>query len=228
MPRPCRLLAVSLAVPLLSFVQAQTAVDDPGVTVDAGATLRHRAPVHYPKDSVVAGTVEIEARLNSSGEVADARVVSGPEELRKDSLWSVLQWHYGPNAPAPVHISIRFDSAVVSTPRKPILPLAGTSGDDFLSGVLKTVEFAGLGAEAENELRARLPFQEGDPLRHSDLTKIGDLVREFDDHLATDFTGQIAAPDAHRDLTIHIHPSTPAPPAVLVDSLEELPRPVKR
>jgi hypothetical protein len=225
MPRPCRLLAASLALPLLSF--AQTAGDDPGVMVDAGATLRHRAPVHYPKDSIVAGTVEIEARLNASGEVADARVVSGPEELRKDSLWSVLQWHYSPDAPAPVHISIRFDSAVVSTPPNPMLPVAGTSRDDFLSGVLATIEFAGLGAEAENELRARLPFQEGDPLRHSDLTRIAALVNEFDGHLATDFTGRIAAPDAHRDLTIHIHPSTPAP-AVLVDSLEELPRPVKR
>lgn len=225
MPRPCRLLAVSLALPLLSF--AQTAGDDPGVTVDAGATLRHRAPVHYPKDSIVAGTVEIEAKLNASGEVADARVVSGPEELRKDSLWSVLQWHYSPDAPAPVHISIRFDSAVVSTQRKPALPFTGNSGDDFLSGVLATIEFAGLGTEAENELRARLPFHEGDPLRYSDLTRIADQVKEFDDHLAADFTGRIAAPDAHRDLTIHIHPLTRAF-TVLVDSPEELPRSAKR
>ena len=227
MPWPCRFLAVFLALPPLSFAQAQATLDDPGVTVDAGATLRHRAPVHYPKDSIIAGTVEIEARLNAGGEVADARVVSGPEELRKDALWSVLQWHYGPDAPAPVHISIRFDSAVVSTLDRPIHSFNGASGDDFLSGVLKTIEFAGLGAEAENELRARLPFSEGDPVRHSDLTRIADLVKEFDDHLAADFTGQIAAPDAHRDLTIHIHPSTP-PLAVLVNSLEELPRPVKK
>ncbi len=223
MPRPCRLLAALLAIPLLGF--AQTAGDDHGVTVSAGATLRHRVPVYYPKDSIVAGTVEIEAALNANGEVADAYVVSGPEELRKEALWSVLQWHYDPGAPAPVHISIRFDSAVVSTPRRPIL--TGTSGDDFLSGVLKTIEVAGLGAEAENELRGRLSFHDGDPLQYSDLTKIAELVHQFDDHLAADFTGQIAAPDAHRDLTIHIHPSTRAP-SVLVDSREELPKSVKK
>ncbi len=108
-----------------------------GITVDAGASLRHRAPVHYPKGSIIAGTVEIEARLNSNGEVADARVVSGPEELRKDALWSVLQWHYGPDAPAPVHISIRFDSSVTtetSAPRRATLTPDGPQAEDFLSG----------------------------------------------------------------------------------------------
>jgi hypothetical protein len=205
---------------VLSFAQTQPAGDDLGITVEAGAALRHRAPVHYPKGSIVAGTVEIEARLNPSGEVADARVVSGPEELRKEALWSVLQWHYGPEAPAPVHISIRFDSSVTteaSAPRRATLTYNGPQVEDFLSGVLKAIEFSGLGAEAVNELRARLPFQEGDPLQHSDLDRITGIVRQFDDHLAANFVGQIAAPDAHRDLTIRIGAAAPAT-AVFNDS----------
>jgi hypothetical protein len=200
-------------VPLLSFAQTQTAGDGQGITVNAGAGLRHRAPVRYPKDSIVAGTVEIEARLNASGEVADARVVSGPEELRKEALWSVLQWHYGADAPTPVHISIRFDSSVTSVksaPRRVTFTPDGPGVEDFLSGVLKAIEFSGLGAEAVNELRARLPFREGDPLQHSDLDRITDIVREFDDHLIATFTGQIAAPDAHRDLTVRIQAAAPA------------------
>ena len=36
--------------------------------------------------------------LNERGEVSDARVLSGPEELRRATLESVLQWHYSPAA----------------------------------------------------------------------------------------------------------------------------------
>ena len=38
----------------------------------------------------------VEATLDAKGEVSDARVISGPEELRKEALASVLQWHYQP------------------------------------------------------------------------------------------------------------------------------------
>jgi len=227
MPRLYRLLWL---IPLLSSAQNQATADDPGVTVNAGATLRHRAPVHYPKDSIVAGAVEIEARLNASGEVADARAVSGPEELRKEALWSVLQWHYDSEAPTTVHISIRFDSSVTPRARKATLSLDGPPAEDFVSGVLKSIEFVGLGPEAENELRARLPFREGDPLHHSDLTRIAEIVSQFDDHLIADFKGQIAAPDAHRDLTIQIHATTP-PSSVLINSQEfnsASPKPIGR
>jgi len=41
----------------------------------------------------VHGTVVVEVKLDSSGNVADAHVVSGPDELRKAALESVLQWH---------------------------------------------------------------------------------------------------------------------------------------
>ena len=40
----------------------------------------------------------VEMTLNDRGEVSDARVLSGPEELRKATLEAVLQWHYSPAA----------------------------------------------------------------------------------------------------------------------------------
>ena len=44
---------------LFPFVsQAQTAPDSPGVTVDAGATLLHRAPVRVPAGSRATGKTD--------------------------------------------------------------------------------------------------------------------------------------------------------------------------
>ena len=47
-----------------------------------------------PSGVTTAGTVVIEATLDSKGEVSDARVLSGPDELRRAVLQSVLRWHY--------------------------------------------------------------------------------------------------------------------------------------
>jgi TonB family protein len=106
----CSSMAVTagLALWLIPFVSAaQTVQDDPGVTVDAGATLMHRAAVRNPARA--AGVLTLEASLNAKGEVTDAHVMSGPEDLRKDALTSVLQWHYTPG-PTRVQISMRFDA----------------------------------------------------------------------------------------------------------------------
>ena len=66
--------------------QAQTSPDSPGITVDAGAVLLHRAPVHAPEGSTIAGTVIVQATIDAKGEVSDAHVLSGPDELRKEVL----------------------------------------------------------------------------------------------------------------------------------------------
>ena len=76
----------------------QVVNDDPGVTVGlSGASLLHRVPVEYPAAAVragVQGTLSVEVKLDAKGTVADARVLSGPDELRKAALQSVLQWHF--------------------------------------------------------------------------------------------------------------------------------------
>jgi hypothetical protein len=48
--------------------------------------------------------------LNERGEVSDARVLSGPEELRRATLESVLGWHYSPAALASTtaYATVRF------------------------------------------------------------------------------------------------------------------------
>jgi TonB family protein len=102
------LSAACAAIWMFPFVgQAQTSPDSPGVTADAGATLLHRAPVHAPVGSTVTGTLTLQATLDAKGEVSDAHVLSGPDELRKEALTSVLQWHYQPG-PTQAQITIRF------------------------------------------------------------------------------------------------------------------------
>ena len=76
----------------------QTVTDGPGVSVDlSGATMMHRTGVAYPEAARakgVEGAVVVQARLDSSGSVVDASVVSGPQELRRAALEAVLQWHF--------------------------------------------------------------------------------------------------------------------------------------
>src|ERR1051325_7258536 len=98
----------------LAIAAAQVAGDTPGVTVDVGgAVLLHRAPVRYPVRAganSVKGTVAVEATLDAAGNVSDAHVLSGPEELRKASLESVLQWDFAhETAGARKQVSITFN-----------------------------------------------------------------------------------------------------------------------
>jgi TonB family protein len=66
-----------------------------------GENLLHGSLPEYPRRAVeqgVQGDVVVDLTIDERGEVADARVVSGPEELRRAALESVLQWHYSPAA----------------------------------------------------------------------------------------------------------------------------------
>jgi TonB family protein len=71
---------------------------EPGVRVDLeGTRVIHRDEVEYPEAAMekgIQGTVVVEATLDADGLVSDARVLSGPPELRKAALQSVLQWHF--------------------------------------------------------------------------------------------------------------------------------------
>jgi TonB family protein len=76
--------------------------DAPGVKVDLGSSsVIHRTPVRYPEPiqkQGITGTVQLEVKLDSAGNVSDARVLSGPDELRKTALESVLNWHFTSDA----------------------------------------------------------------------------------------------------------------------------------
>jgi TonB family protein len=91
---------VTGAFPLWAAPQAVT--DAAGVSVDAqGAHFMHRAPVLYPRDAQMAGTegtVLAQVKVDADGNVSDATILSGPEQLRKPVLQSVLSWHFTKDA----------------------------------------------------------------------------------------------------------------------------------
>jgi TonB family protein len=111
----------------------QTVTDADGVTVDTGgAALLHRPGVGYPegaRHNGVQGVVTVEVKLDGSGNVTDARVLSGPDELRKPTLASVLQWHFGhDSAGSTRQITVSFS-----------LPPAGETRTITFPGGIRTV-----------------------------------------------------------------------------------------
>ncbi|HUJ49794.1 MAG TPA: M56 family metallopeptidase [Bryobacteraceae bacterium] len=181
------LVAARLSILLIPFsVPAQEQPDDPGVAVDAGAALLHRTPVHIPGNVTARGVVVVEVSLNAKGEVSDARVLSGPDELRKPVLESVLNWHY---EPGPSSLQIKVKIAGMAAATRP----DGTSGPtyhldpNFVNGqfpaALTGVNFQGITADAQEHLRGLLPFHEGAVMRYEDLRQMESAVANFDSHL---------------------------------------------
>lgn len=78
--------------------QPQIVDDSPGVTVNLnGAVVMHRTGVGYPSAVLkkgIQGMLSVELKTDAAGNVSDAHVLSGPDELRRSTLESVLQWHF--------------------------------------------------------------------------------------------------------------------------------------
>ena len=99
--------------PLEAQEHAVTATDEPIQVLKGGEHLLHGERPEYPRRAIeqkVGGDVQVEMTLDEHGEVSDARVLSGPEELRKATLESVLRWHYSPAALASTttYATVRF------------------------------------------------------------------------------------------------------------------------
>jgi TonB family protein len=100
--------AAALAVVAVLSVQvfplqarAQTALGAPVQIVAGGQHLIDGALPEYPGAAIearVEGDVTVELTVNDRGRVSDARVISGPDELRKPALRAALDWSFSPAA----------------------------------------------------------------------------------------------------------------------------------
>jgi TonB family protein len=223
-------IAACAAMWMFPFVgQAQTAPDSPGVSVDAGAALLHRAPIRVPEGiSAADAVVTVQATLDAKGEVSDARVVSGPEELRKAALTSIFDWHYQPG-PAQAMITIRFaqgpPAAQVAAVARgnatkggakgagpaSVVTVSGVTGPDvtFTAAsaqalTLRAIEFNGISPEAEQQIRSLLPVRIGDTVSQDDRVKVQTALSELDSHLSSSFIRFIVG--GADDLTLRIAP----------------------
>jgi hypothetical protein len=212
-------LVAALAVWLLPLRSAAQALpDDPGIAVDSGGRLLHRPPLRYPRVGTVPGQVVIEASLNRGGEVADARVVSGPEELRRDALSNVLQWHYAEDVPAPQLVRIVIDfgprpgaavrpastTVAIAPPRPPSgfgLGVGHVATD--WNGVVTGIEFIGMSPDLKERVQQRLGVQAGDAVTSDTLLKLGETIRGIDEHLTLGLVANKST-DGRSDVRIQV------------------------
>ena len=198
---------------------AQAAVaDSPGVSVELnGATLLHRTAVLYPeamRQQGVEGTVALQVKIDGAGNVADAAVLSGPDELRKAALQSVLNWHFTGNLAGSTElVTIGFhlqapDRPAVGGARRP-----APSSAPAASPTIKSLNLMGLTEESRTDLLSRLAVHEGETLTAESLRQLVETVRSFDQHLAV-----TTRPAEGEGVAVYIILSrslgTPAPPPV--------------
>jgi TonB family protein len=108
------------AFPLHAQGQPRSAGSNPVEIVKGGDHLLHGELPEYPHRAIeqkVEGDVLLDIAVDDQGEVSDARVLSGPDELRKAALGSVLGWHFAPSAvrSASTQATIRFTLAAANT-----------------------------------------------------------------------------------------------------------------
>jgi TonB family protein len=95
-----------------------------GVVEQGGEKLLQAPHIFYSPEALqrrVEGRVVIELSVDENGRVYDAMVISGPQELRRAALMSVLQWQYSKemSLPAKLAVTIRFElpSAETAAPQ---------------------------------------------------------------------------------------------------------------
>jgi TonB family protein len=196
---------VSGAIPLAAA--PQTVFDGPGVSVDTGgADLLHRGGVAYPPAAQakgIEGTVAVQVTIDSNGEVTDASVLGGPDELRRTVQQSVLTWHFtSASANSKRQVSVTFGLPTAQTEPSGAPHLAGvfrvgnarqgvfagsisapqSATSPNSSHVIESIQISGLSEDATAELLARLPVKVGDDFTEV-APKIFAAIHDFDKHL---------------------------------------------
>ena len=202
---------------------AQTVPDDPGISVVAGGQLLHRPALHNGRTS---GTVVLDATLDKNGEVVDARVVSGPDELRRDALANVLQWHYQSNAAgSSVRISIQFgppSAVLLNAPPPPPPPPPPPGVRLSVAPVVGSIVFNGVDAGVQDQIRSQLPLHVGDSATPEAVRAAIIALQDIDEHLSISVMNRKAADGTVKDAIVQIGVRSPAnrlvaPPAAPVD-----------
>jgi TonB family protein len=154
--------------------------DSSNITVHSGPLpLLHRATVQYPKNALakhIEGTVVLELTLSETGTVTDARVLSGPEELRGAALQSVLEWHFASDAQPKTQVSIDFK-----------LPVAEAMPGTLMAPPEDQARLDRLFIQApdaiKQKLEGHLPLREGDRITQSALNDLSSALKDVDEHL---------------------------------------------
>lgn len=170
------------ALPILATAQVVGAPDSSGIEVNTGPyKLLHRAGVEYPPDAVP-GDVVVSVTVNTTGEVADARIVSGPEPQRSTFLRSVLAWHFSTETPLPpaFEVTVRFlpDKRPVSGVIMPVPP-SQALGRTF---TVKGFDLSGVPESMRSMVQSALPVREGDVIDWNRMQEINSALKRLNRH----------------------------------------------
>ncbi len=197
-------LAVFSLLPLVACILAwqlplraapQEVRDAQGVEVRTGTVkVLHRTSIDYPAEArqkALSGDVIVTVTLNRDGEVADARVLSGPEELRKPVLQSVLNWHFSTDAvqlapgdtrPAPqsFEVAVRFVA--------PSGPVAGGITQSFPPMAhnpveIERIDYSNLSPSLRDRVESAMPLRVGEMLTPERLADAQKTLESIDRHL---------------------------------------------
>jgi TonB family protein len=182
--------------------------------VRGGDNLLHRAPIDYPADAVekgIQGTVVVEATLDGKGVVTDARVISGPDPLRRAALKSVLDWHYAAQAQSPVEVAVDFKLPVQQTRIEAFKTGGPIAQHEILSGTLREIKFAGVSPSVTQAVLSKLPVHVEDKIV-ADVNPFGQFmgslrqaIEEVDQHLGLNLHMQKLADSGQYYFILEIH-----------------------
>jgi TonB family protein len=195
-----RLLVLTVALLAAPVATAQE-------VVKGGEDLFHLTPLDYPSDlreAGIQGTVVVDTWLDAKGHVLDARIVSGPMELRRLVLGASLGFHFAPGGSATRQLAIEYKLPMDGGPNpkglyKPGPRPNGLSARELRSGVVKTIDMDGLTERLKQELRSRMPIQPGARVERADWVSIQRAIADIDEHL---------------DLQLAVLPPASNPPAL--------------
>jgi TonB family protein len=198
--------------------EPQVVSDAAGVTVNLnGSTVLHRTTVHYPAAALQRGeqgSVTVEVKLDASGNVSDARVLSGPDDLRSAVLESPPKGVVE-GVPGGVQGGIvggvpgGVTGGVIVAYRNGAPVYGEKSSQSFL---LTGITVLGLSEPSRDELLAALPVHEGEALIAQDMEKAAEAVKAFDEHLVVRWTAGFNGTRTLQIIAPGVAPPPPPPP----------------
>ncbi|HLK20798.1 MAG TPA: M56 family metallopeptidase [Bryobacteraceae bacterium] len=156
--------------------------DSSNIMVHAGSLqFLHLDRANYPKEARakrIEGTVVLEISLSDTGTVTDARVLSGPEELRRGALAWALEWHFAHDTQLPPKAQVSVDYKLPVAEPAPGTLLAPADELARLDSLMLFVSPA-----LKQKLDSRITLHAGDRITQSSLNELVGTLSEVDEHL---------------------------------------------
>lgn len=206
--------SVFVSFPLVGQAEVRETVQvQPGYVVN-------RAPTEYPgeaREKKIEGTVVVELTFNANGEIVDARVLSGPDELRKAALQSALRGTYGINVARTLQVVMDFKLSAFTPPPPPAphspqhLAERRRAEEEKAKALtlaqgknLTVIRIAGLPEPRASELKQRLQSFQGQMISEALLKQIRESVHSSSIGQEPNFAVRPA--DDHAELVVSFGP----------------------